>query len=265
MTEKGDTPPLPLTGRGIVVTRPIIQAKRFANLIEAGGGRPILFPAIEIHDTESPAVLASALQNLNKFGIAVFVSANAVKAVASRLDLPLPENLCVAAIGLGTKRELVQLGIIGIVVPESGFDSESLLGLPEMQDVSGKRVVIFRGNGGRNVLGDSLLARGAQVEYVECYRRAKPDVDVNILFSEWQRGTLDAISVTSVEGLRNLADMLGERGKPNLSVTPLFVPHQRIAHEANALGITQVIVTGTGDEAMLAAMAKLFGGNCDAE
>ena len=92
----------------------------------------------------------------------------------------------------------------------------------------------------------------------ECYRRVKSDIDPSILFYEWRSGRLDAISVTSVEGLRNLVDILGEQGNQKLKATPLFVPHQRIAGEAAKLGIAEVIVTGSGDETMLVAMITRF-------
>jgi len=55
------------------------------------------------------------------------------------------------------------------------MDSDGLLALPQFVEVAGKSVVIFRGAGGRDVLRDALLARGARVvAQVDCYRRARP-------------------------------------------------------------------------------------------
>ena len=84
---------------------------------------------------------------------------------------------------------------------EDGFDSEALLALPEMRDLAGKRVVIFRGDGGRELLGDTLIARGAIVEYAECYRRSKPTSDAAVLLRLWARDEVLGIVITSSEGL----------------------------------------------------------------
>ena len=91
--------------------------------------------------------------------------------------------------------------------------------------------MIFRGDGGRELLGDTLRARGATVDYVECYRRARPAADAGPLVRALERGEIDAVVVSSSEGLRNLFDMVGEAGRQRLQRTPLFAPHARIAGE----------------------------------
>jgi uroporphyrinogen-III synthase len=119
-------------------------------------------------------------------------------------------------------------------------------------------VVIFRGAGGREALAETLRARGATVEYAECYRRVRPEFDAAPLLEAWARKGVDAVTVTSSEGLRNFADMIGPAGRERLPATPLFVPHPRIAEAAHELGVRKVIVTGPGDDGMLTGLTAYF-------
>ena len=81
------------------------------------------------------------------------------------------------------------------------------------REPQGKRVVVFRGDGGRELLADELTARGALVEYATCYRRARPGLDPAPLLAAWAaRRVSHAVTVTSSEGLRNLCEMVGRRG-----------------------------------------------------
>jgi uroporphyrinogen-III synthase len=150
-------------------------------------------------------------------------------------------------------------GVAGVIAPTGRFDSEALLALPALANVGGWRVVIFRGDGGRELLGDTLRERGATVDYVECYRRARPNADVEPLLKRWGRGEIDAVTVSSSEGLRNLYDMLGKLGQAWLKRTPLFAPHARIAANARALGCERVIETGPADEGLCAGLVAFLG------
>src|SRR5207237_459615 len=81
--------------------------------------------------------------------------------------------------------------------PQMGADSEAVLAAPELQQVAGKRVLIIRGDDGRPVLGESLTARGAKVEYAECYRRVRPNVDATPLLAAWRRGEVHGVVALS--------------------------------------------------------------------
>lgn len=249
-----------LAGRRVVVTRPAGQAAHIAALIRAAGGEPVLFPAVEILDAPDPQPLQALIERLDSFDLALFVSANAVDRALPlvRARRSWPAALRVATVGRGSERALQRHGFPAVIAPRARFDSEALLDLPELNEVAGKRVVIFRGDGGRELLGDTLRARGATVEYAECYRRGRPTSDVAPLLALWERRELDAFTVTSSEGLANLVDLLGEAGGEWFRQTPLFAPHERIAAAARAAGVRTVVLTGPGDEGLVAGLSDFF-------
>jgi len=251
---------LPLEGLGIVITRPAAQAQALVELIRDQGGFPIAFPAMEILDVADPARLHALIDRMHTFDIAIFVSPNAAaKGMgAVRARAQLPRSLTVLAIGGGTARELTRHGVRSVIVPTQRFDSEALLELPELAAAKDRRIIIFRGEGGRALLGDTLAARGAAVEYAECYRRVKPERDVGPLLEAWQRGKVHAVVATSSEGLRNLHDMLGAAGQRFLHPTPLFVPHPRIASTARELGLSSVVLAQPLDAGIVAALVQHF-------
>jgi uroporphyrinogen-III synthase len=109
------------------------------------------------------------------------------------------------------------------------------------------------------------LKRGAIVEYVECYRRAKPDADTASLLRAGASGELNAIAITSSEGLRNLCEMVGEAGEAWFKNAPLFVSHERIAQTARTLGFTRVILTAAADDGLLKGMSDYFRSRAGAE
>ena len=252
--------PSALARRHVVVTRPAGQSARLSALIRAAGGEPVLYPALEILDAADLQPVLDLIGRLDAFDLAIFVSANAVdKALALvRARRDWPPGLRVATVGRGSERELQRCGFAAVIAPAARFDSEGLLDLPELKRVEGKRVVIFRGAGGRELLGATLTARGATVEYAECYRRGRPQADAAPLLALRARRALDAFTVTSSEGLTNLHAMLGETGRPCLHETPLFAPHERIAAAARTLDVQTVVLTEPGDEGLVEGMAAFF-------
>lgn len=250
----------PLVGRHIVITRPAGQAAHLAEALSALGARPVLFPVLAIFDVEDIDPLLDAAIRLDQYDWAAFVSPNAVdKALTVILARRAwPAGLRVATMGHSSEAALARFGIADVLAPQDRLDSEALVALPELQDMAGKRVIIFRGDGGRELLGDTLKARGATVDYVACYRRARPDTDPAALLKRWGDGQLDAVTLTSSEGLRNLWDMLGPLGQSWLRKTPVFVPHARIAEQARALGLHEIITTGPGDDGLVRGLVEHF-------
>ena len=247
----------PLRGLTIVVTRPRDQAAQLARNIEQAGGIPLLFSLLDITAVQDTSTLDAQIARLGQFNLAIFISPNAVHygIEAIRVAGAVPNPLKIATVGQGSAKALRESGIANVIAPTERFDSEGLLALPELQNVAGWRVMIFRGDGGRELLGDTLKARGATVEYATCYQRSKPNQDAGVLLA----AKPDAITVTSSEALGYLWQMLQDSGRDVLRNIPLFVPHARIAGLAREQGWLRVQVTASGDDGMLAALITWAG------
>jgi uroporphyrinogen-III synthase len=218
-------------------------------LIEAAGGCPIAFPAIRIAPPEDPSRAMRLLAA--PADLIVFVSRNAVQRSLSLFPgSRLPATPRLAAIGRSTARALQEAGRFPDLVPERRWDSETLLAHPALQDMTGQRVVIVRGEGGRPLLGDSLAKRGADLRYAEVYRRSLPRVDPAILLERW-RQDVQAVTATSGEILDNLLALLGEPGRPLLLSTRLVVVSERTRDAALALGFHRVELADNADDRSL--------------
>ena len=247
----------PLSDIGVLITRPARQAAGLAQQIDVLGGRPVVFPAIAILPPADRAPLARVQRELADFDYAVFVSANAVE-YGVEDPSSWPSHLVAFAPGPGTAAALAAVGIAPARIPVTTMDSEGLLALPELIDAADKRIVIFRGSGGRDALRDALAARGASVVQVDCYRRGRPDAGAAGLIEAWREHRIDAATITSSEGLENLCAILGAEGGSLLAATPTFVPHARIGERARAFGLAKVIVTPPADSGLIAALIEYF-------
>jgi len=196
-----------LAQQRILVTRPAHQAHNLCALIVASGGIPIVFPVIDIQPITDNAALAQC--SLNNYDLAIFISANAVQYALPILleQEKLPTHLQLAAVGKSTAKAMTVLGCAPQLVPAQQFNSEGLLMLPELQEMQGKRVVIFRGEGGRELLAQTLRERGAELDYVNVYCRRLPVIDKQ-KHSWLANGAIDNIILTSGEGLQNLRQLL---------------------------------------------------------
>lgn len=233
-----------LSGIKVLVTRPAQQAKLLCQMIEAEGGEAVRFPVIEIIEIPNQTALLNAKSN----DFAIFISANAVdKALPS---LNLPRQCKILAVGKRTAEKLKASGITALCPPPP-FNSETMLEMPELQPaaIQGKKIVIFRGEGGRELLAKTLQQRGAIVNYVNVYRRIQPPTPAKI-------SPVEIITITSVQGLKHLLNML--KGQTWVKNTPLVVMSQRIAIKAKQWGINApiFIAASASDEGLFNAVLE---------
>ncbi len=248
---------LPLAGVGVLITRPAGQAAGLQAGVAELGGVPILFPTLAILPCADPDALARHMADLAAYDLALFVSPTAVRHGLAAVPA-WPAGLRVGAVGQGTAAALRDAGFARVLAPTDGGDSEHLLALPELAAMDGRRVVIFRGVGGRELLAETLAKRGARVDYAECYRRGLPGADPASLIATWRRGGVQAATVLSSEGLDNLFTLLGAGQAQLIRATPLFAPHPRIALHARHLGVAHAIATPSGEAGLLRGLVEYF-------
>lgn len=244
----------PLTGLSILVTRPAAQGNALTASIEQLGGTALLFPAIGI----VPVEVAAAVNH----DLVIFVSVNAV-AHGARF-VTRAAAMRIAAIGKATAAALASAGMPVDLVPETGFDSESLLAHPELNLAAGTRVLIVRGEGGRELLQETFMARGCAVETLDVYRRVLPEPDAARraeVEALWSAGGIDVVTATSVETLQNLHALLSDRGRELLRATPLVAASKRIMLAAADMGLRgeRVLAPGADDAALIGALAHWHG------
>ena len=244
----------------VLVTRPADQAWHFIDMINSNNGTAINLPTIDIAASPLNAEQKKKLHNLSDVNIVIFVSVNAVnyalKALKS-LKLTFPENLIVAAVGPSTATALQDNNVQVDIVPEKDFSSEGLLATPELDEIAGEKILIFKGQYGRELLSAELIERYADVDSIECYQRVIPDVDTKPIVKLLKQGSVNAVTATSVSSISNLFEMFGKDGEL-LSAVPFVVASRRIAEVCDDYDIKRTtIADNAGDKAMLEALSEL--------
>jgi uroporphyrinogen-III synthase len=252
-----------LTRLNVLITRPIEQQQILKDAITDRGGGVTQMPLIEIkplQETASKPALESKIQHLDHYHILIFVSSNAVQYAAPRINEywpRLPVGIAVIAIGPTTAQAIsARFGCVVVHSP-AGMTSEDLLELPELKQVDGKRIGIFRGRGGRNFLADSLRSRGGEIDYLEVYQSLSIHYDAREFCTRLQTEAVNVLTATSAESLLKLDSLLGDN-KEELGLLPLLVPSARLALQAEQSGFGDVINTEGADTPSFVAALELL-------
>jgi len=234
----------PLQDVTVLVTRPERRAAGLCQMIEQAGGLPLHFAAIEINQPADVQSREYARDHISEFALAIFISPTAVEKTFEFLTA-LPAGIRTSAIGSRTAHALELMGLNIDVVPD-GHDTESLLEHPLMQTrmIAGGKIVIFRGEGGRELLGDTLQSRGAEVFYADMYRRSPPTSARQL---DQYLAQADIITVSSNQGLQNLYDLTTD--KTSLTRHFLVVPGERSFTLAKVLGFSNIFVAENATDA----------------
>jgi Uroporphyrinogen-III synthase len=245
---------------GVLVTRPAGQAAALGDGLRAAGFAPLYLPTLAIEAADA-AVAVAALRAALPCAVAIFISANAVQHALPVIAAAggLPAGCRVAAVGPASARALRAAGFADVLMPEARFDSEGLLALPELNQVTGQRVVIFRGEGGRTLLADTLATRGADLRAVICYRRvaAGDPAQLKAWLETNAIAALTATSRTSLDGLLTLAGPAATQ----LKALPLAVLGTALADHARQAGFQGPILPAgeASDAGLVAAVRALLG------
>ncbi len=256
-----------MKNRRILITRPADRQQELREAIAARGGEALSLPLLAIEPVGQNDRLRQELARLADFDLLVFVSANAARFGVENIraaGASLSPTVTLLAVGAATAREVSLLLDRPVYGPVGGGGSEALLALPELAAVEGRKVAIFRGEGGRELLAEELRRRGAEVTYLEVYRRIPaPDAGAG-LRRILAGGGLDGVILTSAEGLWHWHTLLIATGPDGCPIAapfalPLIVPSRRVAELAAQLGFGTVIDAGdAGATAMIEALAAHF-------
>jgi len=252
--------------RPVILTRPIAQAEPLASRIRALGRQVEVLPLLEISPLPDQAPLRAALAGLASYQLVAFVSPNAIDAAFAHIPA-WPQGLQAAVVGEASRLALVAKGVpasqIASPADPAHSDTEHLLQALDLAALNGARVLIVRGESGRELMADSFRAAGAEVTVLPAYRRAVPQLTPALArrlaaLAGAPGGEGADWIITSSEALRGLVGLLKELNKltivASLQHHHLIVPHFRIAETARDLGFPNVTLTGSGDERVLAAL-----------
>ena len=272
-----------LANHCVLVTRPEQQQAELIATLEAWGAQTISLPLLSISPPSAgapAATLRRSLLELDLFDSLLFVSTNAVRAGVAAIEdywPQFPVGLQILAIGPSTAALARELLRCEVAVAEGGSTSEALLASGLLGDLKGKRVGIFRGEGGRDALAEGIRQRGGRVDYFEVYRRGICDYSDTQLIEALDGKIPTALTITSGESLDALLALVPrlERAmgiavdktvkslRADVLAMPVIVPSTRIEKLALAKGFTAPVDAGGADALAFARALARFAEKTD--
>jgi uroporphyrinogen-III synthase len=251
-----------LAGSCILITRPEQQGDNLIKKLTVQGAKAIHYPVLEIAplspDDTARETAKHLILDLDLYQHVIFISTNAVYYGTDYMEQYWPQwpvGIAWHAIGVATAKAMMERGIHA-TAPSLAMNSEALLQIMDLQHIPGQKVLIVRGAGGREYLAEQLRAKGATVDYVECYQRRCPLKTAGELAAIIESQKINTICINSGESLDNLMVLAGEDMLAVLRTdVSLVLPGERVAELARQEGFTKIkIAENASDDAMLAAM-----------
>jgi len=243
----------------VLVTRPAGQAAQLCAGVAAAGHAPHHLPLLEVQPLDQPSPgQRQQLLDLDLYQHVIFVSGNAVRVGMHWIEScwpQLPLGIHWYAVGDATA---VLLGSHGIraLTPAGAMTSEGLLALPSLHGIADQRVLIVKGEGGRQALAAELGERGARVDELACYRRSRPALAPGELADNLRQWHIALVMISSGEGLANMLALLSPTETSKFVGITLLVPSPRVAELARAAGFRRVMIAeNASDSAMLRALS----------
>lgn len=245
----------------LLITRPAAQAAEWVEGLRAHGFEAEALPLIGIDPPTDPAPVRSAWAGLAAYRLVMFVSPNAAQQFFGLRPIgrEWPQGTLAGSPGPGTTRTLRSLGVAAEAIAEPAadaaqFDSESLWQQLEHLDWAGQRVLIVRGESGRDWLADTLRARGATVDFVTAYERGAPQLvarEFALLHAAQAEPRVHVWMFSSSESIGHLESLAPGAA---WSDAVALATHPRIAERARAAGFGTVLECRPALEAVVACL-----------
>ena len=244
-----------MTDWRVLLTRPAEESATLAATLSEAGIYSSSLPLLDIEPLPITPERQAVLRDLGRYCAVIVVSKPAARLALQQLDQARP-HLRWFSVGAATAQVLADRGL-DVHYPQTGDDSEALLQLPALREAIARpdaRVLILRGEGGRELLAERLREQGASVDYLELYRRFLPAYDSGVLTQRIQLERLNGLVVSSGQGFLHLQALAGPDW-PQVAQMPLFVPSPRVYEMARAAGAEKVVdCRGASAAALLVAL-----------
>ena len=240
-----------------MVTRPVRQSAGILQAIENSGAHPVPFPLLKLESLPIDQAAKQKVMNLDSYDQVIFISGPAVQFGMAWIENywpQLPVAITWFAVGKATANKLRDYNVD--VLSPARENSEGLLALEGLQRVEAKKVLIVRGAEGREKLADTLRARGAEVHYLDTYKREREPWTSDQLHKLLDKHSVEIIMITSGAALHHLADLMQTEAARSQIV--LILPSDRLVERAGTLGFPHChIANGADDDSMLDALAGI--------
>ena len=243
----------------LLVTRFAPHAERLTNSLNDIGCFSIAQPLLMVTALNDPKTLNTFLSSHYDYVIAV--SGNAVKYAQQQININWPKA-CYFAVGQSTQSILSEATGQSVLCPLTRFDSEGLLALDPLKSIKAKRIVILRGEGGRDLLETTLIERGAKVDFFQTYKRIKIDLNGHELVNNWQQASINGAIISSVEILNQLFMFVPKEYTSWICELIFYVPSQRVAKQAALLGAQRIVLLPSLHTDQIVEFFKVNNGTC---
>ncbi|UZE96451.1 uroporphyrinogen-III synthase [Alkalimarinus alittae] len=238
-----------LKGVRVLIARPHDQGKALTSQLKQLGAEVIQFPTIAVESSPSSQPLKNCFLNLDQYSHVIAISVHAVRYGLEWINQywpQLPLNIQWYGVGEKTAQALKDADIPAIA-SETGYDSESLLNLPELTELAHQKILILRGEGGRELLKQQFEQQGAKVDYANLYQRSCPTYSVSEINNALITFSPDILITLSGETLHNLIKISQNKDiaieqRNRIMDKYVLVPSQRVADQARSLGFSKVWV-----------------------
>ncbi|MCK3842269.1 uroporphyrinogen-III synthase [Pseudomonas sp. W15Feb34] len=246
-----------MTDWRVLLTRPAEESTALAALLSQAGIYSSRLPLLETQALAVTAEQQAVFDALQRYCAVIVVSKPAARLALQRLGNAVPP-MPWFSVGAATAQILAGHGL-DVHYPATGDDSEALLQLPALREAiaqPGAKVLILRGEGGRELLAERLREQGASVDYLELYRRFLPVYETGAVMQRIRLERLNGLVVSSGQGFLHLQALAGTDW-PQVAQLPLFVPSPRVYEMARAAGAKKVVdCRGASAAALLVALGS---------
>lgn len=251
----------------IIILRPKQQTEALSQFVTALGGTSILLPMLDIVPMVVTSIqLQEQIHKLQKADKVIISSPNAVACADPLLIQALVSTkIKIVTMGKATTALLLEKGVSVFFTATPGLGSEGLLMMPFMQQkaITGQKIVLLAGIGGREVIAQELKQRGAHVDWIRVYQQAPINLDIMPYLLAWQQKNKYAFVATSVNILENLLRLIPSTYHHWLQAKPVVVISDRIAQVAKKWGFQHIFVTPSLEPQTLVPVLQCMTQVCD--